>query len=50
VIATGATFLGIGALRSRWSMRRWWSSALETLLIGGTAAAIAFAVGRLFEG
>lgn len=50
IIATGLTFLGIGALRSRWSLRRWWVSALETLIVGGTAAAIAFAVGRLLEG
>jgi VIT1/CCC1 family predicted Fe2+/Mn2+ transporter len=49
VLATAVTFAGIGALRSRWSLRRWWISAAETLLIGGAAALIAYGVGRLFE-
>jgi hypothetical protein len=26
-------------------VRRWWSSALETLAIGGGAAAVAYAIG-----
>ncbi|MBM2576329.1 VIT1/CCC1 transporter family protein [Jannaschia sp. Os4] len=46
--ATAATFLAIGALRSRWSPRRAWSSAAETLLIGGAAAGIAHGVARLW--
>ncbi|SPJ26431.1 VIT1/CCC1 transporter family protein [Palleronia abyssalis] len=49
-LATAVTFAGIGVLKSRWSLRRWWTSAAETLLIGGTAALIAYGVGRLFEG
>lgn len=49
VAVTALTFVGIGALKSRWSLRRWWMSAAETLLIGGTAAAIAYAIGRLFD-
>jgi VIT1/CCC1 family predicted Fe2+/Mn2+ transporter len=48
-VATGMTFCGIGARRSRWSLGRWFS-ALETLLIGGTAAVVSFAVAPLFRG
>jgi len=48
-ILTLATFFGIGAYKSRWSLAPWWRSGLETLLIGGTAAAIAYLVGTLFN-
>jgi vacuolar iron transporter family protein len=44
-VLTGGVFLGIGALKSRWSLAPWWRSGLETLAIGGTAAAIAYGVG-----
>jgi VIT1/CCC1 family predicted Fe2+/Mn2+ transporter len=49
-VMTGAVFLGIGAVKSRWSLAPWWRSALETLLIGGTASAVAYAVGALLAG
>jgi VIT1/CCC1 family predicted Fe2+/Mn2+ transporter len=45
VVAAGATFFGVGAIKSRWSPLAWWRSGLETLLIGMSAAAVAFAVG-----
>ncbi|MBP0483992.1 VIT1/CCC1 transporter family protein [Sagittula salina] len=50
-VATGltlATFFGIGTLKSRWSLTPWWRSGLETLSIGGLAAALAYGVGSLF--
>lgn len=47
--ATLVTFFAIGAYKSRWSLARWWWSGLETLAIGGTAAAIAYLVGTLFN-
>lgn len=50
VAMTGAAFFAIGALKSRWSLAPWWRSGLETLAIGGTAAAIAYLVGSLFRG
>jgi VIT1/CCC1 family predicted Fe2+/Mn2+ transporter len=46
---TLATFFGIGAMKSVWSLNRWWRSGIETLLIGGGAAAIAYFVGTLFH-
>ncbi|MFZ0421324.1 MAG: VIT1/CCC1 transporter family protein [Xanthobacteraceae bacterium] len=45
VIATGLTFFGVGALKSRWSSVGWLRSGLETFLIGMSAALLAFAVG-----
>ena len=50
VVLTCTVFLAIGAIRSAWSLRRWWWTSTETLGIGGSAALIAFAVGRLFHG
>lgn len=46
---TLATFYAIGAFKSVWSLRAWWRSSLETMLIGGAAAAIAFIVGTFFH-
>ncbi len=46
---TAATFFAIGAAKSRWSLAPWWRSGLETLAIGGAAAAIAYFAGTLFR-
>jgi vacuolar iron transporter family protein len=43
--ATGLIFVLIGALKSRWSIRPWWYSALGSLAVGGGAAAVAYAIG-----
>jgi VIT1/CCC1 family predicted Fe2+/Mn2+ transporter len=48
-ILTGATFFGVGYVRGRIVERRPLAAALETLLIGGAAAAIAYGVGKLLE-
>ncbi|MXQ09333.1 hypothetical protein GQ651_15920 [Alphaproteobacteria bacterium GH1-50] len=47
--ATGVTFFAVGAIKSRWSLAPWWRSGIETLLIGGVAAFIAYFVGTLFR-
>ncbi|MBD3665415.1 VIT1/CCC1 transporter family protein [Sulfitobacter aestuariivivens] len=49
VYATLLTFFLIGAGKSRWSLSPWWRSGLETLVIGGTAALLAYGVGGLFH-
>lgn len=49
ILMTFSTFFAIGALKSRWSLAPWWRSGTETLLIGGTAASIAYLVGSLFH-
>lgn len=49
-IATGIAFFAIGAVKSTWTQRSHFLSGLETLAIGGAAAAIAYYVGQLFGG
>jgi len=44
-VATGVVFAAIGAIKSRWSPRPWWRSGLETLVVGGGAAVVAYAIG-----
>ncbi len=44
-VATSITFFAIGAAKSVWSLVSWWRSGLETLAIGSSAAAIAYAAG-----
>jgi VIT1/CCC1 family predicted Fe2+/Mn2+ transporter len=46
IAMTAATFFAIGALKSRWALTSWIRSGTETLLIGATAAGIAFAAGK----
>lgn len=46
---TALVFFAIGAIKSRWSVRRWWTSGLETLAIGIGAAGIAFGIGALLK-
>jgi VIT1/CCC1 family predicted Fe2+/Mn2+ transporter len=49
IVATALTFFLIGTGKSKWSLAKWWYSGCETLLIGSTAAAVAYAIGSLFQ-
>ena len=49
-IMAGATFFGIGSLRSKWSPAPWWRAGLETLAIGMLAASVAYFVGDFLKG
>lgn len=49
LVATGATFFGVGAVKSLWSPAGWLRSGLEVFAIGMSAAALAFAVGYGFR-
>ncbi|HSL22568.1 MAG TPA: VIT1/CCC1 transporter family protein [Vicinamibacterales bacterium] len=44
-ILTALVFLGIGSLKGVVAATRWWYSAVETLVIGAAAAAVAFLIG-----
>ncbi|WP_170561065.1 VIT1/CCC1 transporter family protein [Ruegeria atlantica] len=48
-VMTMGVFFVIGALKSRWSLAPWWRSGLETFVIGGAAALMAYFVGSLFH-
>ena len=45
VVATGATFFFVGAVKSRWSSMHWLRSGLEVFMIGMSAALVAFVAG-----
>ena len=47
--ATGALFALIGASKTQWSLRSWWRSGLETLGVGGAAAAVAYGLGAWLQ-
>lgn len=49
-IMTGITFFVIGALKSRFVDEKWFHSGMETLVIGGAAAGLAYLVGALLKG
>ncbi len=46
---TAVAFLVVGGLTSRFVDPSWWRSALETLVIGGVAATLAYFAGALLE-
>jgi len=46
---TMAALFGVGAARSFMTLRPWWRSGLEILIVGGLAAACAFVVGVLLR-
>lgn len=46
---TGLVFFAIGCVKSVWSPMRWWTSGLETFVIGAAAAALAYGVGYVLS-
>ena len=48
-IMTGVGFLVVGGMKSRFVDQGWWRSALETLLVGGLAAVLAYAAGAFLQ-
>jgi VIT1/CCC1 family predicted Fe2+/Mn2+ transporter len=47
---TALTLFTLGALKSRLTLRAWWKSGLEMMLVGGVAAAAAYGVGVALAG
>jgi vacuolar iron transporter family protein len=48
-VMTAGAFAIVGAVKSRFVDQPWWRSALETLAVGCTAAALAYAAGALLQ-
>lgn len=49
-LMTAVAFFVVGGLKSRFVDQAWWRSALETVVVGGLAAALAYAAGALLQG
>jgi VIT1/CCC1 family predicted Fe2+/Mn2+ transporter len=49
-LLTGMAFFVIGSLKARFVDEPWWRSGLETLLVGGAAATLAYAAGAALQG
>jgi VIT family. len=48
-VMTGIAFFVVGALKSRFVDQTWWRSAMETLLVGGLAAVLAYVTGAILQ-
>jgi predicted membrane protein (TIGR00267 family) len=49
IIATVATLFGVGAMKTIFSRKSWVRSGLEMMIIGASAAAITYMIGKVFS-
>jgi len=48
-VLTAVAFMVVGSMKSRFVDQSWWRSALETLVVGGLAAVLAYVAGAILE-
>ena len=48
-VMTGVAFAAVGGMKSLFVDQSWWRSALETLIVGGLAATLAYFAGDILE-
>ncbi len=48
-VMTAIAFFGVGTLKSRFVDEKWFWAGVETLLVGGVAATLAYAAGHFFK-
>ncbi len=49
IVATVATLFGVGAMKTIFSRKSWVRSGLEMMIVGASAAAITYMIGKLFS-
>lgn len=50
IIVTGAVLFGMGCVKSLFSPIKWYWCGIETLVLGGVCATVAFCIGQFVEG
>lgn len=50
LVFAGLTFFAIGSFKSLWTVKSWWREGIETMIIGLTAAGLAYAIGYGLKG
>ena len=49
-VVTGVVLFFLGSVKSNFSAGHWFTSGMETLLLGGACATTAFTIGQLVDG
>ena len=48
-LVTGAAFFAVGAIKGRFVEQKWYRAGIETVIVGGTGAVLAYLVGIVLK-